>query len=109
MWDRAQYYDALARRVLGRPVRHALLVHFNLLNGLFMNDLIEMFKSKGWQFVDAEDAFTDPVFALKPNVLPAGESIIWALAKADGKIAKSLKYPAEDGDDVVEQMKKLGL
>ena len=109
MWDRAQYYDSLARRVLGRPVKHALLVHFNLLNGLFMNDLIEMFKSKGWEFVDAEDAFTDPVYAAKPNVLPAGESIIWALAKADGTIAKSLKYPAEDGNDVVEQMKKLGL
>jgi len=109
MWDRAQYYDSLARRVLGRPVKHALLVHFNLLNGLFMNDLIEMFKSKGWEFVDAEDAFTDPVYIAKPNVLPAGESIIWALAKADGSIAKSLKYPAEDGNDVVEQMKKLGL
>jgi peptidoglycan/xylan/chitin deacetylase (PgdA/CDA1 family) len=109
MWDRAQYYDSLAKSVLGRPVKHALLVHFNLLNGLFMGDLIEMFKSKGWKWIDADDAFEDPVYAAKPNVLPAGESIIWALAKADGTIAKSLKYPAEDGNDVVEQMKKLGL
>src|SRR5262249_45537375 len=29
LWDRAQYYDALARRVLGRPVKHTLLVHYN--------------------------------------------------------------------------------
>jgi peptidoglycan/xylan/chitin deacetylase (PgdA/CDA1 family) len=109
MWDRAQYYDALARRVLGRPVKHTILTHYNLLNGLFLNDLIEMFKSKGWQFIDAEDAFSDAVFAAKPKVLPAGESIVWALAKANGTIAPSLKYPAEDGDDVVAQMKKAGL
>lgn len=109
MWDRAQYYDQLARRVLGRPVKHTILVHYNLLNGLFLNDLIEMLKSKGWQFIDAEAAFTDPVFSEKPKVLPAGESIIWALAKADGKIAPTLKYPAEDGDVVRAEMIKSGL
>jgi hypothetical protein len=109
MWDRAQYYDDLSRRVLGRPVKHTILVHYNLLNGLFLNDLIEMFKSKGWRLIDAEDAFRDPVFDEKPNVLPAGESIIWALAKADGKIAPTLKYPAEDGDVVRAEMIKLGL
>ena len=58
MWARAEYYDSLARRVLGRPVKHTLLVHFNLLNGLFLDDLIAMFKSKGWQPIDAEEAFT---------------------------------------------------
>ena len=109
MWDRAQYYDTLAQRVLGRPVKHTILTHYNLLNGLFLGDLIEMFKSKGWQFIDASEALTDSVFSAKPKVLPAGESIVWALAKANGTIAPSLRYPAEDGDDVVEQMKKLGL
>jgi peptidoglycan/xylan/chitin deacetylase (PgdA/CDA1 family) len=109
MWDRAQYYDSLARRVLGRSVKHTILVHYNLLNGLFLGELIQMFKAKDWQFIDAEEAFTDPVYSKKPNVLPAGESIVWALAKADGTIAKSLKYPAEDGEAVVTQMKQLGL
>src|ERR1041384_4120725 len=28
MWARAEYYDALARRVLRRPVKHTVLVHF---------------------------------------------------------------------------------
>lgn len=109
VWDRAQYYDALARKVLGRPVRHAILTHFNLLNGLFLDDLITMLKSKGWELIDAEEAFKDPVFDAKPKVLPAGESIVWALAKANGTIAKTLRYPAEDGNSEVERMKKLGL
>ena len=109
MWARAEYYDTLAKRVLGRPVKHTVLVHFNLLNGLFLGDLIAMFKSKGWQPVDAEEAFTDTVFSATPNVLPAGESIVWSLAKEKGTIPKSLRYPAEDGAYENARMNKLGL
>ena len=109
MWARAEYYDALARRVAGRPVKHTVLVHFNLLNGLFLNDLIAMFRSKGWQPIDADEAFTDPVFSARPKVLPAGESIVWSIAKEKGTIAKSLRYPAEDGEFENARMNKLGL
>jgi peptidoglycan/xylan/chitin deacetylase (PgdA/CDA1 family) len=109
MWDRAQYYDSLARRVLGRPVKHTILMHFNLLNGLFLNDLLEMFKGKGWQLIDAAEAFKDSVFAAEPKVVPAGESIIWSLAKEKGTIAKSLRFPAEDGVYENARMNKLGL
>ncbi len=109
MWARSLYYDNLARRVLGRPVKHTVLMHFNLLNGLFLGDLLSMYKANGWRPIDAEEAFTDPVFSAKPKVLPAGESIIWSLAKEKGTIAKSLRYPAEDGDYENARMDKLGL
>lgn len=109
MWARSEYYDALAQRVLGHPVKHTVLVHFNLLNGLFLGDLLAMYKAKGWELIDAEEAFTHPVFAAKPKVLPAGESIVWSLAKEKGKIAKSLRYPAEDGAYENARMNKLGL
>jgi peptidoglycan/xylan/chitin deacetylase (PgdA/CDA1 family) len=109
MWDRAQYYDSLSNQTLGRSVKHTILTHFNLLNGLFLDDLIQMFKSKGWVFIDAEEAFTDSAFSAKPKILPAGESIVWALAKEKGTIAKSLRYPAEDGQIETARMNKLGL
>ncbi|HEU5459045.1 MAG TPA: polysaccharide deacetylase family protein [Pyrinomonadaceae bacterium] len=109
MWTRSEYYDSLAQRVLGRPVKHTVLVHFNLLNGLFLGDLLAMYKAKGWQLIDAEEAFTDPMFAAKPKVLPAGESIVWSLAKEKGTIAKSQRYPAEDGESENARMNKLRL
>jgi peptidoglycan/xylan/chitin deacetylase (PgdA/CDA1 family) len=109
MWTRAEYYDNLARRVLGRPVKHTVLVHFNLLNGLFLGDLLSMYKEKGWRPIDAEEAFTDQVFSAKPKVLPAGESIVWSIARESGAIAKTLRYPAEDGDSESARMDKLGL
>ena len=109
MWARAQYYDKLARRVVGRRISHTMLVHFNLLNGLFLGDLIKMFHSKGWNLIDAEEAFADRVFASNPKVVPAGESLIWSLAKEKGRLAKSLRYPAEDSVYENARMDKLGL
>jgi peptidoglycan-N-acetylglucosamine deacetylase len=68
-----------------------------------------MFKSKGWTLIDAEEAFADSAFSARPKILPAGESIVWAIAKEKGTIAKSLRYPAEDGQIEMARMNKLGL
>ncbi|PIP96740.1 MAG: polysaccharide deacetylase [Bdellovibrio sp. CG12_big_fil_rev_8_21_14_0_65_39_13] len=107
MWDRAQYYDGLAQKVLGRSPKHTMLIHHNLLNALFLNDLIQFFKQKGWNLIDAEEALRDPLFSLEPDNLPSGEGIIWALAK-EKKIA-GLRYPAEDSVYEEERMNQLGL
>jgi peptidoglycan/xylan/chitin deacetylase (PgdA/CDA1 family) len=100
IWERAQFYDSLAARVLSRPVRHTVLLHHNALNALFLGDLIAMFRDKGWKAVDAEYAYKDEVYDRQPKILPAGESLIWALAKETGKFEKELRYPGED--DVYE-------
>jgi peptidoglycan/xylan/chitin deacetylase (PgdA/CDA1 family) len=109
IWERTQFYDSLAMRVLGHPVRHTLLLHHNALNALFLDDVIAMFVEKGWKPVDAEWAYADGVYDRQPNALPAGESLIWALAKDTGRFDKELRYPGED--DVYEnpKMDALGL
>jgi len=100
IWGRAQFYDSLALRVMGRPVRHTVLLHHNALNAMFLDHLITMFRDKGWKLVDAEYAYKDEVYDRQPKILPAGESLIWALAKESGKFEKELRYPGED--DVYE-------
>lgn len=107
--DRATYYDDLARKALGRSVKHTLLLHHNVLNGLFLSDLLRMFERRGWKLIDAEDAFRDPVFSREPNVVPAGESLIWSLAKETGKFDESLRYPAEGDEYEKARMDALGL
>jgi hypothetical protein len=109
IWERALYYDDLARRVTGRAVRHTLLIHDNLLNAFFLSDLLQMFEDKGWRLIDAEKAFADPLFRAEPNILPAGESIVWALAKESKKFEAMLRYPGEDGPYEKEKMDRLGL
>lgn len=100
IWERAQYYDALSQRVLGRPVRHTVLLHHRALNAFFLDDLIGAFRKHGWKPVDAEFAYEDKVYDEQPKILPAGESLIWALAKESGKFENELRYPGED--DVYE-------
>lgn len=109
MWERALYYDDLSRKALGRSVKHTILVHFNLLNALFLGDLLDMFQSKGWKLIDATEAFNDPVFSAEPRIVPAGESIIWAIAKESGKFDSLLRYPGEDSQYEDAKMDKLGL
>lgn len=109
VWERALFYDDLSRKVLGRSVPHTLLLHHNLVNGLFLGDLLRMFRSKGWKLADASEPFADPVFVREPDVLPAGESLVWALAKESGKYDSLLRYPAEDGEYEKPKMDALGL
>ncbi|MEW6364230.1 MAG: polysaccharide deacetylase family protein [Acidobacteriota bacterium] len=107
LYDRACYYDALSKTVMGRSVKHVLLMHHSLINALFLGDAIRMFREKGWRVIDAQVAFQDPVYVMEPNVLPAGESIIWELAKEKG--VQGLRYPGEDSQYEEPILDRLGL
>jgi hypothetical protein len=88
------YYEGLARKLGFRNVKHTLLLHTNELNATFLPAIIAMFRGKRWKVVDAKEAFEDPVFRRQPDVLPAGESLLWSLAKEKG--LPGLRYPGED-------------
>jgi hypothetical protein len=109
IWERAQYYDKLAQDVLGHSPKHTLLVHHSLLNAMFLGDLLAMLKKRGWKITDAEDAYRDPVYAREPSILPAGESLMWALAKETGRFENQLRYPGEDDTYENPAMDKLRL
>jgi len=107
MFERAQFYESLSLELTERHIKHTLLLHHNLAAALFLDDLIEMFKKKGWTILSADDAFTDPIFDEIP--INAGESLIWSLAKDSGEFEELLRYPAEDSRYEEERMDELGL
>jgi len=109
VWERARYYDGLAQALFGRSIDHTILLHHRLTTGLFLDDMLAMFRARGWRLVDAGTAFASPVLALEPDTLPAGQSLIWAAAKADGRFAARLRYPGEDGDYEAPAMDAAGL
>jgi len=67
---------------------------------MYLGDLAAMFREKGWRLIDAEYAYRDPLYDLQPKTLPAGESLIWGLAKESARFENELRYPGED--DVYE-------
>jgi peptidoglycan/xylan/chitin deacetylase (PgdA/CDA1 family) len=109
MLDRAAFYRQLAVDVLDHEIPHTLLLHHGMINALYLEDVISAFSDKGWQWIDARRAFDDAVFKRQPQTLPAGESLVWALAKESGRFDDRLRYPGED--DVYEKpkMDSLGL
>jgi peptidoglycan/xylan/chitin deacetylase (PgdA/CDA1 family) len=109
IWKRAEYYDGLAKKVFGREIKHTLLIHHNLLNALFLDDLLAMFEAKGWKIISASVAYEDPIFERPPATLPAGESIVWAAAKETGKYDAELRYPGEDEPYERPEMDRFGL
>jgi peptidoglycan/xylan/chitin deacetylase (PgdA/CDA1 family) len=108
IFDRAIFYDSLAFCLTERKINHNLLLHHNLAAALFLDDLIQHFKDKGWEIVDADIAYKDEIYNLEPKNIPAGESLIWALAKETGKYDDILRYPGEDGKYEKDKMDKLG-
>ena len=107
--NRASFYDSLAYQLTNRRINHVILLHHNLAAALFLDDLIKHFKDNGWEVMDADKAYADKIYNEVPDTVPAGESLIWALAKKSGKFEKVLRYPAEDGDYEKALMDKLGL
>jgi len=107
MLDRAHYYDRLATTVTGYSIAHTLLLHHNLLNALFLGDLIDALERDGFRIIAPERAYADPVFAIQPETIPAGESLVWALAHADARLRAGLRYPGEDDTYEVEALSRL--
>ena len=109
IWDRAVYYDELAKQVLGHSIDHTILLHHRLATALFLDDGLAMFKERGWNLVDASSAFATPELQVAYNALPSGQSLMWAAAKASGRFEGRLRYPGEDDTYEKPRMDALGL
>ena len=107
MLERAHYYDRLATTITGRSIAHTLVLHHNLLNALFLGDLLDALERDGFRIIAPEQAFNDPVFAMQPAAIPAGESLIWALAHGDARLRAGLRYPGEDDTYEAEALQRL--
>ncbi len=84
LWERARIYDGLARGIYGRDLPHVLLLHHNLLNALFLGDVIALFRERGWTLVGPEAAYADPAYAVAPRILPLDGSVLETSAEALG-------------------------
>jgi len=82
--DAAAHYDALGQRVLGRRPVQVLLLHENDLAASFTTDMADGLRAAGWEIVDPNLAFADPIFDQLPETLFSGMGRISALAADQG-------------------------
>lgn len=74
-------HQAVAKVVTGREIKHVVLMHDNLLNALFMEDLLTILEKNGCRIVSPAEAYDDPIYAQEPESIATGESLLWGLAR----------------------------
>jgi len=108
--QRALAYRALSHKMQGRDIAQVLLLHHNLLNALWLDDVIAQFKDMGWKIITPEAAFKDPVYALEPERAAAGQSLLLSMARSlgHGKF-DGWERIVDDGDFEIEALKAQGI
>lgn len=102
------FYDAIARKHLGRSPKHVLLLHENDMSALYLGDLISHLKTKGWTVISPRTAYEDAIAREVPDVLFNGQGRVAAIARAKGIPARELVQASEDEaylDGLVAEMK----
>lgn len=106
--QRAEAYRDLARQLLGRDLPQVLLLHHNLLNALFLGDLLKQFQDLGWTIVDPATAFADPFYALQPDRPAPGQSLLLSLARSRGVKPAQHDRLVDDGDHEIADLDRAG-
>jgi peptidoglycan/xylan/chitin deacetylase (PgdA/CDA1 family) len=105
--QRAEAYRALSWQLQGRDIPQVLLMHHNLINALWLDDVLAQFKEMGWKFTTPAAAFSDPVYQLVPERTAPGQSLLLSMARSLGldKFA-GWERLVDDGDFEIEALKK---
>lgn len=108
--QRALAYRALAQRLQGRDIPQVMLMHHNLINALWLDDVIRQFREMGWSFTTPAEAFADPVYQLEPQRNVPGQSLLISMGRSLGLSTQDLGLRLmDDGDFEIEALKQQGL
>lgn len=108
LWNSIKFYDEMAKNVIGRSPKHVLLLHENDLAAMYIDELIDFLKEQGWEIISPEDAYTDPIAQIIPDVLLNGQGRIGAIAKEKGYTGP-FAQETEDQDYLDEYIKQSGV
>ena len=70
------YYAALNRRILGYEPAQVMLIHDSLLNADSIDDLLELFRDRGYRFVTLSEAQHDPAYSI-PDTYVTKYGMMW--------------------------------
>jgi peptidoglycan/xylan/chitin deacetylase (PgdA/CDA1 family) len=86
------FSERTTNELFGRPIKHILLLHANELNADNFDQLIAVFKARGYRFISLEEALTDPIYKLPDKYLPVSDWLgQWAFSQ--GKSFAGPKVP----------------
>lgn len=81
IWKQTLQAESRAKTIDGEYKSQILLIHANMLNSLFLADLIEMYKKNGYEFISLTDALRSPAPAITAEEF--GEMVKCFLVKCE--------------------------
>lgn len=108
IWQTINFYDNLAKKVIGKSPKHVILLHENDINALYLKELIHMIKRKSWEIIDISEAYRDDIASIKNDELNYSQIRITSIAKNKGYKGKlsclynNPKYLSKRFKEVIE-------
>ncbi|HSC67915.1 MAG TPA: polysaccharide deacetylase family protein [Cellvibrio sp.] len=96
LYESIEFYDAIAKKSLGRSPQHVMLLHENDAAALFVGDLIAHLRAKGWKIISPQQAYQDPIARNFPNVAFHKQGRVAAIANSKGVPESELRHPSEN-------------
>ena len=62
-------YVDLADEKFKRSVKHILLIHMNVINSVYLDDLLSWYQQEGWEFISIPEALKDPVYSMEDQYI----------------------------------------
>ena len=86
MESKLDYWERQSMKLFGREVSQTLLMHANFINSDHLDDLMAMFRRRGYRIVDLETALKDEAYGLADTYVgPAGISWLHRWARERGR------------------------
>ena len=76
MREKISFFENESRKLLGRNIRHILLLHANHLNADHLPQLIQMIRQKDYRFISLDEALQDEAYKL-PDTFTGRGGISW--------------------------------
>jgi peptidoglycan/xylan/chitin deacetylase (PgdA/CDA1 family) len=88
------YFEDRSREILGHEIPQVLLLHANRLNADLLGDLLARLRSRGYRFVDLEEALGHPSYAVADPYL-GRDGPSWIERWATGRGGEARRGPRE--------------
>lgn len=76
MMDKTKYFENQSVKLFGREINQILLVHANMINADYFDELVEELLKHNYQFISLKEALNDPAFQSEDTFIGRG-GISW--------------------------------
>lgn len=76
MMDKTKYFENQSIKLFGREIKQILLVHANMINADYFDELSEELVKHNYQFISLKEALTDPAYQSEDTFIGRG-GISW--------------------------------